>query len=89
MEVHNMVKARDKIERFNYSVRLNSHLLDQLKHLCIDEKKTVGQLLEEGILLILKNRNKKIPEEFVNKPKGVKSSKPQIPGNKAGHKVTN
>lgn len=60
-----MVKSMDKIERINYSVRLNSHLLDQLKHLGIDEKKTVGQLLEEGITLVLKSRKRRKPAEFV------------------------
>jgi hypothetical protein len=65
MEVNVMVKSADKIERINYSVRLNSHLLNQLKHLGIDEKKTVGKLLEEGMVLVLKSRNREIPEEFV------------------------
>jgi hypothetical protein len=46
-------------------VRLNSNLLNQLKHLGIDEKKTVGQLLEEGIALVLKSRKKRKPVESI------------------------
>jgi hypothetical protein len=65
MEVNIMVKSMDKIERINYSVRLNYNLLNQLKHLGIDEKKTVGQLLEEGIALVLKSRKKRKPVESV------------------------
>jgi hypothetical protein len=39
--------------------------MDQLEHICTDEKKNIEQLLEEGMTLVLKNRKKKIPEEFI------------------------
>jgi predicted transcriptional regulator len=52
------VKAKDGSERVTYSVRLNPDLLKQLKHLAVDENKTVGELIEEGIKVILQKRKK-------------------------------
>lgn len=52
------MKAKDGSERVTYSVRLNPDLLKQLKHLAVDENKTVGELIEEGIKVILQKRKK-------------------------------
>ncbi len=53
-----MVKAKDGSERVTYSVRLNPNLLKALKHLAVDENKTVGELVEEGIKAILQKKRK-------------------------------
>ena len=52
------MKAKDGSERVTYSVRLNPDLLKQLKHLAVDENKTVGELIEEGIKVVLHKRKK-------------------------------
>ena len=44
-------------KRESYSVRLRPGLIKQLKHLAVDEKKTVSQLIEEGIEALLKKRS--------------------------------
>lgn len=49
-----MVKAKDDIIRETYSVRLNPELILKVKHIAVDEKKTVSQVIEEGIELLLK-----------------------------------
>jgi hypothetical protein len=51
------LKPKDGTTRITYSVRLNPHLLNYLKHTAIDENKTVGELMEEGISTILQKRN--------------------------------
>ncbi len=52
-----MVRAKDDITRESYSVRLNPELIRQLKHLAVDERKPVSQLIEEGIEELLRIRN--------------------------------
>jgi len=54
-----MVKSKDNIERITYSVRLNPELLKKLKHLCIEENKPIGELIEEGIKLLFTKRRLK------------------------------
>ena len=51
-----MAKKNDGTARATYSVRLDPDLLKLLKHVAVDEKSSVGQLLEEGIKSILKKR---------------------------------
>jgi hypothetical protein len=51
-----MVKARENLPRVTYSMRLKPDLLKQLKHVAVDEEKTVGELVEEGISLVLEKR---------------------------------
>jgi hypothetical protein len=51
-----MVKQTDKITRITYSVRLNPDLFKLLKHIAVDENRSIGELLEEGISTILKKR---------------------------------
>lgn len=51
-----MVRAKDDITRESYSVRLNPGLIRQLKHLAVDERKPVSQLIEEGIEELLRIR---------------------------------
>lgn len=53
------MKAKDGAERVTYSIRLKPDLLTQLKHMAIDEKKTVGELVEEGIKVLIANREKR------------------------------
>jgi predicted DNA-binding ribbon-helix-helix protein len=52
-----MVKPKDGKARITYSVRLNPDLLKQLKHIAVDDNKTVGELIEEGINLLLEKRS--------------------------------
>jgi len=54
-----MVKAKDDIPRESYSVRLKPELVRQLKHLAVDERKPVSQLIEEGIEELLRKYSKK------------------------------
>ncbi len=51
-----MVKPKDGTARLTYSVRLNPDLLKQLKHMAVDENKTIGELIEEGIGLLIEKR---------------------------------
>lgn len=53
-----MVKAKDDIKRESYSVRLDPDLIQELKHVAVDEKKPISTLIEEGIRLILKKYKK-------------------------------
>lgn len=53
-----MVKANDDVKRESYSVRLDPELIQELKHLAVDEKKPVSTLIEEGIKLLLKKYKK-------------------------------
>ena len=43
-------------KRESRTVRLNPELLKQLKHLAVDENKTVSELVEEGIQLLLRKQ---------------------------------
>jgi len=54
-----MVKNVDNVKRESYSVRLNHALVNKLKHIAIDERKTTSQLVEEGIMLLLDKYDKK------------------------------
>jgi predicted transcriptional regulator len=54
-----MAKQRGDIKRESYSVRLKPDLLLQLKHLAVDERKAVSQLIEEGIEEVLRKYSKK------------------------------
>jgi len=49
-----MAKPKKDVPRETFSVRLNPELLIQLKHLAIDSRRPVSDLLEEGISLVLK-----------------------------------
>jgi hypothetical protein len=51
-----MRKQKDGTIRATYSVRLNPDLLRVLKHIAVDEKTSVGELLEEGIKAVIKKR---------------------------------
>ncbi len=51
-----MVKAKDDVKRESYSVRLNPDLIQKVKHIAVDEKKTVSRVIEEGIALLLKSK---------------------------------
>ena len=51
-----MAKRKDGTTRATYSVRLNPDLLRVLKHIAVDEDKSVGELLEEGIKAVIKKR---------------------------------
>ena len=53
-----MVKSKDDIERVSYSVRVDPDLIQELKHIAVDEKKPVSTLIEEGIRLIIKKYKK-------------------------------
>lgn len=49
-----MVKAKDNVKRESYSVRIDPVLIQELKHLAVDEKKPVSTLIEEGVKLVIK-----------------------------------
>lgn len=51
-----MTREKDGAARATYSVRLNPDLLRVLKHVAVDEDKSVGELLEEGIKAVIKKR---------------------------------
>ncbi len=51
-----MTKQKDGVTKITYSVRLNPDLLKLLRHVAVDENKSVGELLEEGIKAVLKKR---------------------------------
>lgn len=51
---HNyMARPKKKIKRESYSVRLNPDLIRTLKHMAVDENKTVSELIEEAISMLL------------------------------------
>lgn len=54
-----MVKPKKETIRMAHSVRLNLDLLKRLKHIAIDENKTIGELVEEGIEAVIKKRKQK------------------------------
>lgn len=51
-----MAKQKNGTTRATYSVRLNPDLLRVLKHIAVDENRSVGELLEEGIKAVIKKR---------------------------------
>ncbi len=50
--------ATDKITRQGYTVRLDPELVTELKHIAVDEKTTMGELIEQAIRLFLEKRAK-------------------------------
>jgi hypothetical protein len=51
-----MAKQKEGTTRATYSVRLNPDLLRVLKHIAVDERIPVAELLEEGIRAVIKKR---------------------------------
>lgn len=49
-----MARPTKDIKRDSYSVRLNPDLIKPLKHIAIDQNKTVSELIEEGIVMIIR-----------------------------------
>lgn len=47
------MKIKDGTKREAYSVRLDPDLVRELKHLAVDQKKTLSELIEEGIKMVL------------------------------------
>jgi hypothetical protein len=66
-----MARQKDGTIRATYSVRLNPELLRALKHIAVDEKTSVGELLEEGIRAVTKKR--KSATGYTLHDKGIKS----------------
>jgi predicted transcriptional regulator len=54
-----VAKAKDGAMRQAYTVRLKPELLRALKHLAVDENKTIGELIEEGIAPLLEKKEVK------------------------------
>jgi hypothetical protein len=67
-----MAKQKDETARITYSVRLNPDLLRMLRHIAVDERRSVGELLEEGIRAVMKKR--KVSTGYTLHDKGVKDS---------------
>lgn len=68
-----MAKQKDGTTRATYSVRLNPDLLRLLKHIAVDENRSVGELLEEGIKAVIKKR--KTTTGYTLHDKGIKLEK--------------
>lgn len=47
------MKIKDGTRREAYSVRLDPNLVTRLKHLAVDQKRTLSELIEEGIRTVL------------------------------------
>jgi hypothetical protein len=47
------MKIKNGTKREGYSVRLDPDLVTELKHLAVDRKKTLSELIEEGIKVVL------------------------------------
>jgi hypothetical protein len=67
-----MAKQKDEPARVTYSVRLNPDLLKVLRHIAVDEHRSVGELLEEGIKAVMKKR--KVNTGYTLHDKGIKDS---------------
>ncbi len=65
-----MAKRKSATIRATYSVRLNPDLLTMLKHIAVDERTSVGELLEEGIKAVIKKR--KVLTGYTLHDKGIK-----------------
>ncbi len=52
------MKIKNGVKREAYSVRLDPDLITELKHLAVDQKKTLSELIEEGIRAVLSNSKK-------------------------------
>jgi hypothetical protein len=50
-----MTRAKDDVKRIPYSVKLDPDLITKLKHRAVDERKTMGELIEEAIRLLLQD----------------------------------
>jgi hypothetical protein len=64
-----MAKQKDGTTRVTYSVRLNPDLLKLLRHISVDEHRSVGELLEEGIRAVMKKR--KVSTGYTLHDKGI------------------
>lgn len=53
-----MARPRKKTTRESYSVRLNPDLIRTLKHMAVDENKTVSELIEEAISMLLEKKTR-------------------------------
>ena len=53
-----MVKLNEGIARKGYTVRLDPELVTELKHVAVDEKATMGEVMEQAIRLFLDRRKK-------------------------------
>ncbi len=52
----NMGANRGDVKREVFSTRINPDLLKRLKHLAVDEKRSLNDLLEEAITMLLEQR---------------------------------
>jgi predicted DNA-binding protein len=50
--------GKDVTSKTTYSVRLTPELLTQLKHVAVDTRRTVSDLIEEGIRAMIKQYRK-------------------------------
>ena len=50
---------KQEVKREVFSTRVDPAVIKKLKHLAVDEKKTLNVLLEEAIGMLLKARGKK------------------------------
>jgi len=53
-----MDKPKDATKRKTHSIRLNPDLIRKLKYIALDEERTVGDLVEEGIEMVIAKREK-------------------------------
>jgi len=58
-------KTKGDIQRETFSIRLQPDLVPKLKHLAIEEKLTLSDLVEEGIILVLQSRGEDVTP-FIN-----------------------
>ncbi|HEX2967089.1 MAG TPA: hypothetical protein VHO84_14980 [Syntrophorhabdaceae bacterium] len=63
-----MGKSTQNRSRLTYSVRIDPELIKLLKHVAIDENRSIGELLEEGIGAVLKKRKIIDRTAFTQKP---------------------
>lgn len=62
-----MSKPGDGIIRQGYTVRLDPKLLTELKHVAVDEKRTMSDLIEEAIRLFLGKYSSEKPPQTSRK----------------------
>ena len=68
-----MTRQKKGTTRATYSVRLDPDLLRILRHIAVDENKSVGELLEEGIEAVIKKRKAAIGYTLDHKGMKLKS----------------
>ncbi len=68
-----MGKRVQNKSRITYSVRIDPELIRLLKHVAIDEHRSVGDLIEEGIGAVLKKRKITDTNASVRKHSGAKN----------------